>query len=124
LATGKSIARTAIGWGLVSIPVSLSLAASAKDSTVQMHQYSPTGNRIAQKRVDSVTGEEVAFADIRKGVEHGLRDRPAGHGLQAQAGRGVQMTRVYGERIEKRRHGQAVVLLGKHTDEPMPLRAV
>jgi DNA end-binding protein Ku len=58
----------AISFGLVNVPVKLYSAVSRK--TVRFHQLnSKTGTRIAQKRVDPSTGEEVAYEDIVKGYE-------------------------------------------------------
>jgi len=58
----------AISFGLVNVPVKLYSAVSRK--TVRFHQINQkTGHRIAQKRVDSVTGEETPYEDIIKGYE-------------------------------------------------------
>jgi DNA end-binding protein Ku len=58
----------AISFGLVNVPVKLYSAVSRK--TVRFHQINQkTGHRIAQKRVDSVTGDEIAYEDIIKGYE-------------------------------------------------------
>jgi DNA end-binding protein Ku len=58
----------AISFGLVNVPVKLYSAVSKK--TVRFHQLNgKTGHRIAQKRTDSQTGDEVAFEDIVKGYE-------------------------------------------------------
>jgi len=58
----------AISFGLVNVPVKLYSAVSRK--TVRFHQLNAkTGHRIAQKRVDSVIGEEVPYEDIVKGYE-------------------------------------------------------
>jgi DNA end-binding protein Ku len=58
----------AISFGLVNVPVKLYSAVSRK--TVRFHQLNgKTGHRIAQKRVDSSTNDEVAFEDIVKGYE-------------------------------------------------------
>jgi DNA end-binding protein Ku len=58
----------AISFGLVNVPVKLYSAVSRK--TVRFHQLNgKTGHRIAQKRVDSSTNEDVAFEDIVKGYE-------------------------------------------------------
>jgi DNA end-binding protein Ku len=58
----------AISFGLVNVPVKLYSAVSRK--TVRFHQLSgKTGTRIAQKRVDPSTGEEVNYEDIVKGYE-------------------------------------------------------
>jgi DNA end-binding protein Ku len=58
----------AISFGLVNVPVKLYSAVSRK--TVRFHQLNAdTGHRIAQKRVDSVTGEEVPYEKLVKGFE-------------------------------------------------------
>jgi DNA end-binding protein Ku len=58
----------AISFGLVNVPVKLYSSVSRK--TVRFHQLNAkTGHRIAQKRVDSVNGEEVPYEDIVKGYE-------------------------------------------------------
>ena len=63
----------AISFGLVNVPIKLYSAVSKK--TVRFHQLNgETGSRIAQKRVDSVTGEEVPYENLVKGYEL-TRDR-------------------------------------------------
>jgi DNA end-binding protein Ku len=58
----------AISFGLVNVPVKLYSAVSRK--TVRFHQLNAeTQSRIAQKRVDPTTGEEVPFENIVKGYE-------------------------------------------------------
>jgi DNA end-binding protein Ku len=58
----------AISFGLVTVPVKLYSALDRK--AVRFHQLSgKTGMRIAQKRVDSQSGEEVPYDDIVKGYE-------------------------------------------------------
>lgn len=58
----------AISFGLVSVPVKLYSAVDRK--TIRFHQLAgATGVRVAQKRVDPSTGEEVAYADVVKGYE-------------------------------------------------------
>jgi DNA end-binding protein Ku len=58
----------AISFGLVNVPVKLYSAVSRK--TVRFHQLNAeTGHRISQKRVDSVTGDEVPYEQIVKGFE-------------------------------------------------------
>jgi DNA end-binding protein Ku len=58
----------AISFGLVNVPVKLFTAVDRK--TVRFNQLnSKTGGRIAQKRVDPVTGDEVPYEDIVKGYE-------------------------------------------------------
>jgi DNA end-binding protein Ku len=57
-----------MSFGLVTVPVKLYSAVERK--TVRFHQLSrKTQNRVAQKRVDSQTDEEVPYEDIVKGYE-------------------------------------------------------
>src|SRR5215203_5824658 len=64
----RSMWSGAISFGLVNVPVKLYSAVNRK--TVRFHQLNGrTGHRIAQKRTDSLTGDEVAFEDIVKGFE-------------------------------------------------------
>ena len=58
----------AISFGMVTVPVKLYSALDRK--SVRFHQLSgKTGVRVAQKRVDPSTGEEVPYAEIVKGYE-------------------------------------------------------
>ena len=58
----------AISFGLVNVPIKLYSAVSKK--TVRFHQLNgETGNRIAQKRTDAVTGDEVPYENLVKGYE-------------------------------------------------------
>jgi DNA end-binding protein Ku len=58
----------AISFGLVNVPVKLYSAVNRK--TVRFHQLNgKTGTRIAQRRVDPSTGEEVNYEDLVKGYE-------------------------------------------------------
>lgn len=64
----RAIWSGAISFGLVNVPVKLYSATSPK--TVRFNQLSAkTNNRVKQKRVDAVTGEEVAYEDLVKGYE-------------------------------------------------------
>lgn len=64
----RAIWSGTISFGLVSVPVKLYSALERK--TVRFHQLSgKTGVRVAQKRIDSQTGEEVPYEDIVKGYE-------------------------------------------------------
>src|SRR5215218_7055715 len=64
----RSMWSGAISFGLVNVPIKLYSAVSKK--TVRFHQLNgDTGSRIAQKRVDSVTGEEVPYENLVKGYE-------------------------------------------------------
>src|SRR5208282_927064 len=58
----------AISFGLVSVPVKLYSALNRKN--VRFHQLSSaSGVRIAQKRVDPSSGEEVPYENVVKGFE-------------------------------------------------------
>src|SRR3954447_1423900 len=64
----RSMWSGAISFGLVNVPVKLYSAVNRK--TVRFNQLNgKTGHRIAQKRVDPTTGDEVAYEDIVKGYE-------------------------------------------------------
>jgi DNA end-binding protein Ku len=64
----RSIWTGAISFGLVTVPVKLYSAVSKK--TVRFHQLdSSDGVRIAQRRVNPVTGEEVPWDRLVKGYE-------------------------------------------------------
>jgi DNA end-binding protein Ku len=64
----RAIWSGAISFGLVNVPVKLYSAVSRK--TVRFHQlHDETGVRIAQKRVDPSTGEEISYDQIVKGYE-------------------------------------------------------
>jgi len=64
----RAIWTGAISFGLVSVPVKLYSAIDRK--SVRFHQLSgKSGVRVAQKRVDPTSGEEVPYADIVKGYE-------------------------------------------------------
>jgi DNA end-binding protein Ku len=64
----RSIWTGAISFGLVTVPVKLYSAINRK--AVRFHQLNgKSGVRIAQKRVDPSTGEEVPYEDIVKGYE-------------------------------------------------------
>jgi DNA end-binding protein Ku len=64
----RSIWTGAISFGLVTVPVKLYSAIDRK--TVRFHQLAgKSGVRVAQKRVDPQSGDEVPYADIVKGYE-------------------------------------------------------
>src|ERR1700736_3943125 len=64
----RAIWTGAISFGLVTVPVRLYSAVNRK--TVRFHQLSgKTGARVAQKRVDPQTEEEVPYESIVKGYE-------------------------------------------------------
>jgi DNA end-binding protein Ku len=64
----RSIWKGSISFGLVTIPVKLYPATQQRDVT--FHQvHAADGGRIRYKRVCSVDGEEVPYADIAKGYE-------------------------------------------------------
>jgi DNA end-binding protein Ku len=57
-----------IGFGMVTVPVKLYSAVDRK--TVRFHQLSgKSGVRVAQKRVDPSSGEEVPYEEVVKGYE-------------------------------------------------------
>jgi DNA end-binding protein Ku len=59
-----------LSFGLVSVPVGLYTATA--DQTIHFNQlHKGTSNRIRYKKVDEVTGEEVAAADIVNGFDIG-----------------------------------------------------
>jgi DNA end-binding protein Ku len=59
--------KFSITFGLVNIPVQL--YNTVKEDAVSFHLISPKGNRIKQKVVDSVTGEELERNQLLKGYE-------------------------------------------------------
>ena len=64
----RAIWSGAISFGLVTVPVKLFSAVNRK--TVRFHQLSSSsGMRVAQKRVDSQSGEEVPYENVVKGYE-------------------------------------------------------
>jgi DNA end-binding protein Ku len=64
----RSIWKGAISFGLVTIPVKLYSATEQKD--VSFHQvHREDGGRIKYRRVCTIDGEEVPYADIAKGYE-------------------------------------------------------
>jgi DNA end-binding protein Ku len=64
----RAIWTGAISFGLVTVPVKMYSAVDRK--TVRFHQLSgKTGVRVAQKRVDPQTDEEVPYEEIVKGYE-------------------------------------------------------
>ncbi|MFV2178180.1 Ku protein [Actinomadura sp. LOL_016] len=64
----RSIWKGSISFGLVTIPVKVYSATEQRD--VSFHQvHREDGGRIKYKRVCSVDGEEVDYADIAKGYE-------------------------------------------------------
>jgi DNA end-binding protein Ku len=64
----RAIWTGAISFGMVTVPVKLYSAIERK--TVRFHQLSAkSGARIAQKRTDPQTGEEVPYEEVVKGYE-------------------------------------------------------
>ncbi len=64
----RSIWKGAISFGLVTIPVKVYSATEQRD--VSFHQVHRTdGGRIKYRRVCTVCGEEVSYADVAKGYE-------------------------------------------------------
>ena len=66
----RPIWKGSLGFGLVSIPVSL-YPAEGPETTVRFHLLDGrTMEPVRQKRVNERTGEEVPFEDIVKGYEY------------------------------------------------------
>jgi DNA end-binding protein Ku len=64
----RAIWTGAISFGMVTVPVKLYSAVNRK--TVRFHQLSgKSGVRVAQKRIDPQSGEEVPYESIVKGYE-------------------------------------------------------
>ena len=63
----RSVASGTVSFGLVSIPVKFYLTAQAK--TVSFNMITPKGNRVKQKVVDSITGEDISYSSCSKGYE-------------------------------------------------------
>jgi DNA end-binding protein Ku len=64
----RAMWKGAISFGLVTVPVSLSVAVRPKD--VQFHQvHDKDGGRIREKRVCEVDGKEVPYEHVAKGYE-------------------------------------------------------
>lgn len=64
----RAMWKGSISFGMVTIPVAMYAAVHSRD--IGFNQInSKTGNRVRQKRVDGVTGEEVSYDDIVKGYE-------------------------------------------------------
>jgi hypothetical protein len=76
LAPMRAMWSGAVSFGLVSVPVKLYSATTNHD--VRFHQVHATdGGRIKYRRVCTVDGEEVEYADIVKGYETARRaDHP------------------------------------------------
>ncbi len=66
----RAIWSGSVSFGLVNVPVKLVTATSSKE--VRFHQlHEADSGRISQKRVCSLDGEEVDYADIVKGYDLG-----------------------------------------------------
>lgn len=64
----RAIARVSVSFGLVNVIIKIFKSAGA--DAVSFNMINPkTKNRINQKLVDSVTGEEVQRGDLLKGYE-------------------------------------------------------
>jgi DNA end-binding protein Ku len=64
----RPMGRVSLTLGLLTAPVSI-MKATETGRVFELHQYSPAGNRIRYRRVDEVTGEEIANEEIRRGTE-------------------------------------------------------
>jgi|SRR5271166_5099293 len=61
----RSIGTNVLSFGLITIPMKTYITAS--EDKVSFHWLSPAGNRISQKKIDSVSGEEVEQENIQHG---------------------------------------------------------
>lgn len=59
--------KLSIVFGLVNIPIKTSPA--IKEDKISFHYVSPAGNRVRQKLVDEVTGQEVTRDNLLRGYE-------------------------------------------------------
>ena len=64
----RSSASATISLGLLSIPVKFYLAAAS--DTFSFNQITTQNNKVKQKLVDEITGEEVERESLRKGYEY------------------------------------------------------
>lgn len=65
----RAVWTGSVSFGMVNLAVKLYKAADSGDKVSFRQLNSATGHPIAQKRVDSITGEEVPYDDIVKGYE-------------------------------------------------------
>lgn len=64
----RAVWKGSLSLGMLTLPISLSTGVSEDDTGFnQIHK--PTGNRVAYKRVDAGTGDEVSYENIVKGKE-------------------------------------------------------
>jgi DNA end-binding protein Ku len=64
----RAIQSAILSFGLVSIPVKLYTAADTEG--VKFNMITPKGNRVKQKWLDAVTGDEITQGDCSKGYEY------------------------------------------------------
>lgn len=64
----RAIQSATLSFGLVSIPVKLFTAAEA--GGVKFNMITPKGNRVKQKWLDAITGDEVQQGECSKGYEY------------------------------------------------------
>ena len=63
----RATATGTLSFGLVAIPVKIFLGATGED--IRFNGLSKDGNRIGQKYIDKVTGDEVQKGETKKGYE-------------------------------------------------------
>lgn len=66
--SNRAMASATISFGLVAVPVKVYAATSSE--AVSFNMITPSGNRVKQKLVDSVSGEEVERDKCGKGYEY------------------------------------------------------
>ncbi|OZM70944.1 Ku protein [Amycolatopsis antarctica] len=64
----RAMWKGAVSFGLVTIPIHLYAATENKNVTLRQ-VHAEDGGRIQYKRICSIDGEEVAYADVAKGYE-------------------------------------------------------
>jgi DNA end-binding protein Ku len=62
--------KLTIGWGMISVPVTLFNAVDETAGSIKRKMFSPDGNPIRFKRVDEVTGEEIPNSTIQMMYDH------------------------------------------------------
>jgi DNA end-binding protein Ku len=65
----RSVGSATISFGLIGVPVKIYLASAPEKSP--FHWMSPKGNRVSNKCIDAITGEEIERADIQNAVDVG-----------------------------------------------------
>lgn len=65
--TRKNSWNGTLGYGIITVPVTLASAVSTSGGEIELHQYAPDGGRVRYRRISEKSGEEVPFGSIRSG---------------------------------------------------------